>query len=75
VDNVDLQNNYYAILMGNITSSAADVSTVVPNAPSWTRIYQNNTGTGLPDRNYWSLNMTGTTIVMVSGSKLERRCR
>jgi hypothetical protein len=71
VNNYALQNNYYTVLMNGISSSTADASTVVPNALNWTRFYQNNAGTGLPDRNYWTLNTSGRSIIMVSGSKVK----
>jgi hypothetical protein len=75
VNNVALQNNYFKVLMGGVSSSTADASTVVPDALNWTRFYETNTGTGLPDRNYWTLNTSGTSIIMVSGSKVNTHRR
>jgi hypothetical protein len=66
VNDVSLHNEYYQALMGGIASSTADPSTVVPQSPSWSTFFESNTGTGAPDRNYWTLDVVGKNLIMVS---------
>lgn len=70
VDNLSIHNEYYNALIGAAATTSTDPQ-IFSTSPGWKRIFLNNTGLGVPNRNFWRLNLSGIPLTMVRYAKYQ----